>query len=271
METTKHVYLISDSTGELGERFINALMSQFPKGMFVFKKFNFVANENILEKIFEQMESQNSILFHTVMSKSLKQKITLLSTHKKIHEFDLTGPPTDFIARFLNVIPLENVSALHRMDDAYGKRIDAIEYTMDHDDGAKTAHLEKADIVLLGPSRSSKTPTSVYLAVKGYCVANVPLIHTMDIHEGVKALKGNPKVIGFVIKPEKLCEMRMKRVSELNMGATAYTDIEEVRKEVLWCRRLYQAYEWKTIDVTGRAIEETATLIIKHIHENGMT
>ena len=265
MYQAKHVYLISDSTGELGERFVNALMSQFPDKLLILKKFSFVADEDDLDHAFARIEEESSILFHTVLAKALKQKIASLSQAMGIHEFDLTGPPTDFISRFLKIEPLGNVSAIHRMDEAYGKRIDAIEYTINHDDGAGTYNLQKADIVLLGPSRSSKTPTSIYLAVKGFRVANVPLIHTMEINDDVKALRGNPKAIGFTISPEKLCEMRIKRLSELNVGATSYTQIEEIHREVIWCRRLYQQYEWKTIDVTGRAIEETAGLIMKHI------
>jgi len=265
MPAPKQIYLISDSTGELGARFVNALISQFPNDAIQIKRFNFITDEAEAKKAFTRITPTRSVLFHTVLSRDLKRTLSELSHQKKIAAFDLTGPATDFLIRHLKGRPVWNVSAIHPINEEYQRRINAIEFTIGHDDGAGSYSLRNADVILVGPSRSSKTPTSMYLAIKGYRVANVPLVQELDLTERLETLRGDGRVIAFVISPEKLHEVRLKRATELGASPSSYTDLAAIAKELRWCRQLYQRYDWKTIDVTDRAIEETAALVMRQI------
>ena len=260
---TKNIYLISDSTGELGERFTNALVSQFPNDRIVLKKFNFVENGKEAHKCFSNIPRQKGILFHTVLSGELKKKIEALSKSKRIPSFDLTGPPTDFMMKYLKIKPEWDIQSIHQINDDYNERIDAIEFTINHDDGAGGVSLRRADVILVGPSRTSKTPTSIYLAIKGYCVANVPIMPLVGIPPDLAKLKGSPRVVGLSILPAKLQEMRIKRIAELGAEPEGYGDLREIAREISWARRMYADYSWHSIDITSRAIEETAALVMR--------
>ena len=261
----KKIYLISDSTGELGERFINALISQFPHDGFVIKKFNFVQDEKEARRAFTKISGGGAVLFHTVILKKLKEKIQALSKGKKLAAFDLTGPPTDFLMRYLKAKPVWDMSVIHTTNQDYDRRIDAIEYAIGHDDGAGGRDITQAEAILVGPSRSSKTPTSMYLATKGYKIANIPLIRQIGEPDILASLKGDRRVVAMDIHPQKLHEVRLKRSTELGTTAGTYTDLAEIRKELAWVRRLYAKYGWKVIEVSDRAIEETAALVVKRI------
>ena len=266
MKTQKTIYLLSDSTGELSERFTNALVTQFPKDKISLKQFTFVQDKHDVNKIFEKIQAdKNSVLFHTTISKPLKKEIERSSRLKKIPAFDLTGPPTEFMIKHLKAEPVWDIQTIHRIDEAYNKRIDAIEFTINHDDGTGGATLKRADVILVGPSRTSKTPTSIYLAIKGYRAANIPIVPIVGVPEDLVILKNDPRVIGFVIVPVKLQEVRLKRAAELGSNPQGYTDLQEIVKEMSWARKVYEKYGWETIDITGRAIEETAALIMKKI------
>ena len=262
---TKTIYLISDSTGELGERFTNALITQFPNDKIVLKKFNFIENPRETERAFLKISDHGSILFHTVLSDDLKKLIEAMSKAKDIPSFDLTGPPTDFMRKYLKMKPVWDIQSIHQINDDYNKRIDAIEFTINHDDGSGGRTLKRADVILVGPSRTSKTPTSIYLAIKGYRTANVPIVPLIGIPDDLGKLKNDPRVICFSISPVKLQEVRLKRVAELGTEPSGYADIREISKEMNWARKMYQQYGWETIDITGRAIEETAALVMKKI------
>lgn len=264
---TKTIYLISDSTGELGERFTNALVSQFPNDRIVLKKFNFVESEKEVDKVFLKVSNCGSILFHTVLSETLKKKIGLASKVKNIPEFDLTGRPTDFMMKHLKIKPVWDIQSIHQINEEYNRRIAAIEYTINHDDGAGGKTLNRAEAILVGPSRTSKTPTSIYLAIKGYRAANVPIVPVVGIPQDLVKLKNDSRVICFAISPLKLQEVRLMRVAELGTEPEGYADLGEISKEMSWARKIYAQYGWEVIDITGRAIEETAALVMKKIRK----
>ncbi len=270
MSGKRTICLISDSTGELGERFINALTTQFPGKNISFQKYNFIQNTQEAKKAIEGIKSSgNTILFHTVLSGDLKKNIEALCKKKSIATFDLTGPPTEFMIEHLKVRPVWDIGSIHRIDAAYDRRIDAIEFTIAHDDGAGMGDIDKADAILVGPSRVSKTPTSVYLALKGFRIANIPLIEELGEPQGLASLKKNKKVFGLNIDPLILRDFRLKRASQMGSEPPNYVDSRIVGKEIVWARRIYQKYGWKTIDVSNRAIEETAALIMKEIGQSG--
>lgn len=262
-ENPKKIYLISDSTGELGARFTNAIISQFPKVRITIERFNFVDSAGKISKIIAHLSPENGILFHTVLPKRLKRAIDTMSRVRGIVAFDLTGPPTDFVVKYLKARPVWDVTAIHRINQDYHRRIEAIEFTMAHDDGMGPTGLDRAEIILVGPSRCSKTPTSIYLAIKGWRVANVPLIRGLGISSTLAGLRKDPRVIGFTIRPEKLREVREKRAAELGAQPAGYTDLEEIYKEIKWAGEIYRRQEWRRIDITDRAIEETAAQILR--------
>lgn len=263
----KNIYLISDSTGELGERFTNALITQFPNDSISLTKFNFVEDEAGIAKALGEMHNHNSVLFHTVVSVELKNSIEEKAKKKKLPVFDLTGPPTDFLIRHLKTKPDWNAKAIHPIDDEYLRRVAAIEFTNNHDDGAGFSNLDQADIILIGPSRTSKTPTSIYLATKGFKVANIPITPQVNMMDDFEKIKGDRRVIGFSIMPEKLVEVRLKRKREWGEVPGGYVDLETIHQEIKWAKGIYRKFEWRVIDITDRAIEETAALILKKLKE----
>lgn len=260
----KKIYLISDSTGELGERFTNALLSQFPKSPIVLKKHPFVQTREEAAKAFAKIPlAHRGILFHTVLSPELKKTIETFCRKRGIPAFDLTGPPTDFMVRHLNVRPVWDLRSLHPTNQDYDRRIDAIEFTISHDDGAGQATLKEADVILVGPSRVSKTPTSIYLAIKGCRTANVPLIKEIGVPAALQKLAGDPRVVGFTLQPLKLQEVREKRIAQFGAAPGFYADLRKISREILWVEEIYKQFNWRVIDVTDRAIEETAAMILK--------
>lgn len=264
----KHVCLISDSTGELGERFVNALVTQFPNERITLRKHMFVDSEDVVRRVLEKIPSgAPAIVFHTVIPKELKACIDTQSRARGIPAFDLTGPAADFIATHFKATPVWNVTTLHRVNEDYEKRIQAIEYTLEHDDGAGESTLKKADVILLGPSRVSKTPTCVYLAMKGYSAANIPLIQDLGEPAVLARLKQDHRVIGLYLDPTTLADVRYKRTAELGTNPEGYTELRRVGREIAWVRQLYDRYGWKTIDTTHRAIEETAAMVMRLVRK----
>lgn len=264
----KHVCLISDSTGELGERFVNALVTQFPNERIALRKHMFVDSPEIVAKVFDRIPAEvPAIVFHTVISKELKASIETQSRRRGLPSFDLTGPAADFIAKHFKAKPIWNVTTLHRVNEDYQKRIQAIEYTLGHDDGAGENTLNKADVILLGPSRVSKTPTCVYLAMKGYLAANIPLIQDLGEPAALSRLKQDRRVIGLYLDPTTLTDVRHKRTAELGTNPEGYAELRRVGREIAWVRQLYGRYGWKTIDTTHRAIEETAAMIMRLVRK----
>lgn len=261
-----NIYLISDSTGELGERFTNAIISQFPQNKIELTKFSYVETKEDLLSAFQKINTTRSALFHTVVSKELKRVIRKECQKKKIPEFDLTGPPSDFLVKHFKLKPVWNPKALHQFNAEYQKRVSAIEFTTNHDDGLSKDALKNADIILVGPSRTSKTPTSIYLAIKGYRVANIPITPIVGVDSAFNDLKSDPRVFGLMIEAEKLQEVRKRREKELGTSVPGYTDLEEIYKEIEWAKKLYRQFDWKTIDVTKRAIEETSAQIMRMVY-----
>ena len=189
------------------------------------------------------------------------------SNEKKIPCFGVLGDLILSFSKLLNQKASHQPSGQYALNDEYYKRISAIQFTMSHDDGNLVKDLNKSDIILLGVSRTSKTPTSIYLANKGFKTSNIPLVNENSIP---KTLKENPKmacVVGLTTEPERLVDIRKNRMNTLKENENkSYTDIEKIRKEVDEAKNTFRKYEWPTIDVTRKSVEETAASIIK-IHE----
>jgi len=195
-----------------------------------------------------------------MVSREFKNVIQRFCLSAELPCRDLTGGTVEFLAALTGVEPLRNLQTLHCMDDAYERRIGALEFTLNHDDGLGAQTLHDADIVLVGVSRTSKTPTSIYLAQQGYRVANVALAVGVDPPEQLRRVPPE-RVFGLLINPQQLVMIRTRREADWHMRQTSYGDPAHVAREVAWTRRLFIESGWRTLNVTDQAIEETAARI----------
>ena len=265
MSEKYNVYLISDSTGETLDRIFLSLKSQFSNFEYDKKEYVFVRTEQQIDKIIKEcLELKNSIILYTVVETKLAKYLSKKSEEKGIPCFGVLGNLILTFSKLLNQKASHTPSAQHVLDEDYYKRIEAIQFTMSHDDGNKTKDINQSDIVLLGVSRTGKTPTSIYLANRGYKTTNIPLIMPQEIPEQLKAKKLNSCVVGLYTDPERLSDIRRNRVNIMNeTNLPSYTDLDSIKKEIEGSKKIFKKYNWPTIDVTRKSIEETAASVIK--------
>ncbi len=259
------IVLISDSTGETLGRIFLAIQSQFASFEYNKKEYVFIRTEQQIDKIInEYKEKKNTIILYTIVDTKLAKYLASQSIKKTIPCFGVLGNLILSFSKLLNQKAIHKPSAQHVLDEDYYKRIEAIQFTMSHDDGKKTEDLNQADIILLGVSRTSKTPTSIYLANRGYKTLNIPLVLDQAIPETLKVNFSNFCVIGLIADPERLSEIRKTRASvNQTIDLKAYTDVEAINVEVENSKKMMKQYSWPIIDVTRRSVEETAASIIK--------
>ena len=266
MNEKYNVYLVSDSTGETLDRIFLSLKSQFANFEYTKKEFAFVRTEQQIDKIIKECEKiENPLILYTIVETKLAKYISIKSEKNSVPCFGILGNLILSFSKLLNQKAIHKPSAQHVLDDDYYKRIEAIQYTMAHDDGKKVDDINDADVILLGVSRTSKTPTSIYLANRGYKTVNVPLILEQKIPEG---LSSNNKscIIGLVADPERLADIRRNRVAIMkDHKLKDYTDLTFIKDEVENSKKLFKKNNWPIIDVTRRSVEETAASILKII------
>jgi regulator of PEP synthase PpsR (kinase-PPPase family) len=268
MSNTYQIYLISDSTGETLDRVFLAIKAQFKNIEYEVKSYFFTRTENQVSKIMDEAKNNNSaIILYTIVDTSLANFLAEKGEEKKIPCFSVLGNLIMNFSKLLNQKASHVPSGQHALNEKYYERIEAIQFTMNHDDGNLVEELDKSDLILLGVSRTSKTPTSIYLANKGFKTSNIPLVNENSIPE---SLKKNPKmacVVGLTTEAERLVDIRKNRMITLKEKEnTSYTDIQKIKKEVEDAKKTFTKYMWPTIDVTRKSVEETAASIIK-IHE----
>ena len=259
------INLISDSTGETLDRIFLALKSQFLNFNYEKKEYVFVRTEQQINKIIGACEGKkNVIILYTVVETKIDNHITKLCKKKNIPCFGILG---NLIINFSKLIKQESThtpSAQHVLDEDYYKRIEALQFSMTHDDGMKTEDVEKADIILLGVSRTSKTPTSIYLANKGYKTLNIPLVGKQEIPALFKKDYNRFCIIGLVVEAERLSDIRNNRLEIMKeIGIPNYSNLEFIQKEVEESKKLFKRNKWPVVDVTRKSVEETAATIIK--------
>ena len=266
MNEKYNVYLVSDSTGETLDRIFLSLKSQFANFDYEKKEFAFVRTEQQIDKIINEcINLPNSLILYTIVESKLAKYISSKSEKSNVPCFGILGNLILSFSKLLNQKAIHKPSAQHVLDDDYYKRIEAIQFTMSHDDGKKVDDLNNADVILLGVSRTSKTPTSIYLANRGYKTINIPLVLNQDVP---KDLKTNNKscIIGLVADPERLADIRRNRVAIMrDHNIKEYTDLSFIKKEVEDSKNLFKKNNWPMIDVTRRSVEETAASILKII------
>jgi len=265
MSNTYQIYLISDSTGETLDRVFLAIKAQFKNIEYDVKSYFFTRTENQISKIMEEAKkNDNAIILYTIVDISLANFLANKGDEKKIPCFSVLGNLIMNFSKLLNQKASHVPSGQHALNEEYYERIEAIQFTMAHDDGNLVNDIDKADLILLGVSRTSKTPTSIYLANRGYKTLNIPLVNEQSIPE---SLKKNPKlscVVGLTTEPQRLVDIRKNRMNALKEKEnTNYTNISKIEKEINEAKKTFTKYKWPIIDVTRKSVEETAASIIK--------
>ena len=257
---------MSDSTGETLDRIFLSLKSQFANFEYEKKEFAFVRTEQQIDKIINECNKvENSLILYTIVETKLAKYIASRSEKNKVPCFGILGNLILSFSKLLNQKAIHKPSAQHVLDEDYYKRIEAIQFTMSHDDGKKVDDLKNADVILLGVSRTSKTPTSIYLANRGYKTINIPLVLNQQLPEDLLSNK-KACVIGLIADPERLADIRRNRVAIMNdHKLKEYTDIDFIKNEVNDSKNLFKKNNWPIIDVTRRSVEETAASILKII------
>ena len=265
MSNLYQIYLISDATGETLDRIFIAIKAQFKNINYKIHTYSFTRTENQIIKILENAEKEkNSIILYSIVDSNLAKYLAKNSDTKKIPCFGVLGDLILSFSKLLNQKASHQPSGQYALDEEYYKRIEAIQFTMNHDDGNLVKEIKESDIILLGVSRTSKTPTAIFLANKGFKTSNIPLINENSLPE---VLKENPKIsciIGLNTEPERLVEIRKNRMNSLKENKNKlYTDLEQIKKEVDMAKNTFKKYKWPFIDVTRKSVEETVASIIK--------
>ena len=265
MNNTYEVYLVSDSTGETLDRIFLALKAQFKNIEYKVHQYSFTRTENQILKIIDICKKKkNSIILYTIVDTKLTKYLTVITEKEKIPCFGVLGDLILSFSKLHNQEASHIPSGQHTLNKEYYERIEAIQFTMNHDDGNLIKDINKSDIILLGVSRTSKTPTSIYLANRGYKTSNIPLVNQNSLPI---ILKKNPKlicIVGLTTEPKRLVDIRKNRINVLKgKENTSYTNYEKISKEIIEAKKLFKKYNWPTVDVTRKSVEETAASVIK--------
>jgi hypothetical protein len=265
MNKIYEVYLVSDSTGETLDRIFLALQAQFLNFKYISHQYAFTRTENQIIKILDICKKKkDSIILYTIVDTRLAKFLVKKSKEENIPCFGVLG---DLILRFSKLLHQEAShipSGQHVLDEDYYKRIEAIQFTMSHDDGKITNDIEKSDVILLGISRTSKTPISIYLANRGYKTCNIPIINENSVPAKLTKNFKNSCIVGLIAEPSRLLDVRKNRINFLSKKkSSSYTDIEKIKLEVEMSRNIFKKNNWPIIDVTRKSVEESAASIIK--------
>jgi len=259
-----HLHLVSDSTGETLITVGRAVAAQYANVTPVEHVYPLVRSQKQLDRVLDEIEEAPGIVLFTLLEKDLVGRLESKCQQINVPSLSIIGPVMQLFQAYLGAPTTGRVGAQHTLNAEYFKRIDALNYTMMHDDGQHVEGLEEADVVLVGVSRTSKTPTSIYLANRGIRTANVPLVPGIAIPHQLAALT-KPLVVSLHATPERLIQVRQNRLLSIGAGSgnDEYIDRQAVTDEVAFARRLSAKFNWAQLDVTRRSIEETAAAILK--------
>ncbi|MDN4986223.1 kinase/pyrophosphorylase [Bradyrhizobium arachidis] len=261
-----HLHLVSDSTGETLITVARAVAAQYANVTPVEHVYPLVRSQKQLDRVLDEIEEAPGIVLFTLLEKDLVSRLEDKCKAINVPSLSIIGPVMQMFEAYLGAATTGRVGAQHVLNAEYFKRIDALNYTMIHDDGQHVEGLEEADVVLVGVSRTSKTPTSIYLANRGIRTANVPLVPGIPVPAQLETLT-RPLVVSLHATPERLIQIRQNRLlsmgAESGSGSDTYTDRQSVTEEVAFARKLSAKHDWPLLDVTRRSIEETAAAIMK--------
>ena len=265
--TRLHLHLLSDSTGETLEAMAKAALVQFDDVEAVKHFWPMVRSEGHLSRIMTDIGRNPGLVLFTIANAQLRAKLEDMCRAAGLPALAPLDAVTDTLSSLLGQQKLNRVGAQHALDDAYFARVDAIQFTIAHDDGIGWENWEQADIILAGVSRTSKTPTSIYLANRGYKTANIPIVVESPPPDLLYRLE-NPMVVGLLTSADRLVQIRRNRLLSLNQAPeTDYVDAEKVNAELAYARRMFADNAWPVIDMTRRSIEEAAAAIINLYNE----
>jgi [pyruvate, water dikinase]-phosphate phosphotransferase / [pyruvate, water dikinase] kinase len=263
-----HLHLISDATGETLLTVARAAAAQYTKVMPIEHMHPLVRTQKQLDRILDDVEESPGIVLYTLLEEHLAERLEGKCRELGVPYLSILGPVLHLFQAYLGAESTHKVGAQHTLNAEYFRRIDALNYTMLHDDGQQTDDLEEADVVLVGVSRTSKTPTSIYLANRGVKTANVPLVPGVPLPSALEHLR-HPLIVGLFATPERIVQIRQNRLLGLkaHRDDDQYIDRQAVAEEVATSRRLCARHNWPLIDVTRRSIEETAAAVMAHLGE----
>ena len=262
LATYFHVHLISDSTGETLNAITKAVCARFDNVLPIEHIYPLIRSGRQLERVLREVEAAPGVVVHTIVDREMR--VALEDGCRRLESPCMAAldPMTAAFGRYLGASLTTRVGAQHTLDTDYFNRIEALNYAIGHDDGQGGQDLDSADVILVGVSRTSKTPTSIYLAHRGVRAANVPLVPGAPLPEKLFAA-GRPMIVGLLVSPDRLIQIRKNRLLSLNeTRESTYVDVDAVRDETVRARRLFEAQGWPVIDVTRRSVEETAAAII---------
>jgi [pyruvate, water dikinase]-phosphate phosphotransferase / [pyruvate, water dikinase] kinase len=262
-----NLHLLSDSTGETLELIAKACLAQFEGVETKQHLWPMVRSEGHLDRVLDDVERRPGLVLYTLVNSTIRRELEQKTRRRGIHAVSVLDPVVHALSAVLGQEAKGRPGRQHALDAAYFARVDAIQFTIAHDDGIGFENWEEADIILAGVSRTSKTPTAIYLANRGYKVANIPLVPEAPPPGNLFALR-HPLVVGLTTNPDRLIQIRRNRLLALNQAPeTDYVDLEAVNAELAFARRLFADNGWPVIDVTRRSIEETAFAIVKLCNE----
>jgi regulator of PEP synthase PpsR (kinase-PPPase family) len=266
LEKPRYIDVLSDSTGETAEKVVRAALLQFPEAGTQIRLHTRVRTKEVARPVVERTAREGGLLVFTVVSPELREFVHGMTAELKIEAIDVIGALIGKLGTFLEREPINLPSALLPLSEEYFRRIEAVEFAVKSDDGKEPRNFKKADIVLVGVSRTSKTPLSTILAQRGLKVANSPLV--LGVNPPPELMEA-ARIVGLTIGLDQLCEIRQARLRQLGMPSeTNYAMREHVRQELDFANQLFQKHpDWPVIDVTGRAIEETAVIILEAMKE----
>lgn len=263
-----HLHLVSDATGETLNAVARAALAQFELVRPLEHIYALVRSTKQMDRALQAIEAEPGVVMYTLMSSELRSMLEERCRVLNMPAIPVLDPVLNVLAGYLGVELSHKPGGQHAMDAEYFRRIEALNYTMAHDDGQNTGDLEKADVILLGVSRTSKTPTCIYLANRGIKAANIPIVLDCPLPRELGDLEA-PLVVGLTAMPERIVHIRRNRLLSLNQSTDgAYASEDTVREEMVFARRLFTHHNWPTIDVTRRSIEETAASILTLYHEH---
>lgn len=263
------IFICSDSLGETAEAVVRATMRQFNEKQLKIRRFSYLQNEQQIQNIFREAQNKRVFIVYTLVQPELREVMKKEAVRAGIRAVDIMGPMMQAFVDTFNNVPLSQPGLIHRLDDDYFKRVEAVEFAVKYDDGRDARGLLNAEIVLIGVSRTSKTPLSIYLAHKGYKVANFPLIPEVRLPEEIGKVPPN-RIFGLTMNPELILNVRKERLKSLGLAHTAsYASLPRIMEELEYARRTMDALGCHVIDVSNKAIEESAGLIIDILQKNG--
>lgn len=263
---TQIIFIISDSSGATAQTLAQTATSQFPDIKAEIRRFPFIQTESILKGILNLAKTKSAMIFHTLVSVELSQMVRDFCQANHIYDFDCIQTPMKLIAESTGESPAHVPGLIHDLNENYFERISAIEFAVENDDGKNAKGLLEADIVLLGVSRTSKTPLSLYLANQNQKVANLPIGPDLHIPDELAQVKKD-RIFGLLNTPEKLSKIRKQRMLSYGLDAnTPYSDTDNIRVELAYAKKLYRKIGCLTINVANKSIEETATIILESLN-----